>query len=221
MSISKLDFAELTDKTLISDYVAAHNIPHTVAFHRDTFDSYNLPAITKRLFPATSNPVPIPLLANHVWVAQLDGNWRLERYSTAETFPDPPEGDVDDDDSVPTLNYYPPDGLPVNSSVDLPDEARKLEDGRSEVHSALAELRTAVSKAALLYTQASLALEEESAKTASLMTFVTSICGKAHVEKIMRIVNLVDTNDDASDQESGGESGGNIKSSNNFTQKKI
>ncbi|KAG7442185.1 uncharacterized protein BT62DRAFT_447647 [Guyanagaster necrorhizus] len=53
------------------------------------------------------------------------------------------------------------------------------------------------------------------------MTLVTSICGKAYTEKIMRIVNLVDTNDDASDQESGGEPGGNIKSSNNFTQKKI
>ncbi|KAG7439224.1 uncharacterized protein BT62DRAFT_1014211 [Guyanagaster necrorhizus] len=196
MSISKLDFAKLTDQALISDYVAAHNIPHAVAFHRGTFDSYNLPAVTKHLFPATSNPVPIPLLANHVWVAQLDGNWRLERYSTAETFPDPPEGDVEDDDSVPMLNYYPPDGLPVNSSVDLFDEARKLEDG-------------------------SLALEEERAKTASLMTLVTSICGKAYAEKIMRIVNLVETNDDASDQESGGESGGNIKSSNNFTQKRL
>ncbi|KAG7442135.1 uncharacterized protein BT62DRAFT_922935 [Guyanagaster necrorhizus] len=54
----------------------------------------------------------------------------------------------------------------------------------------LVELRIVVSKAALLYMQASLALEED-------------ICEKMYMEKIIWIVNLTDTNDDTSDQESG------------------
>ncbi|KAK0200358.1 hypothetical protein DFS33DRAFT_147715 [Desarmillaria ectypa] len=195
----------------------AHNIPNTVALPSSAFGSYDLLAIMKWLFPARSNPVPIALLANHKWVAQPNGRWKLERYSAAEAFPETPDDEMDDN-AVPTLNHYPPDGLPVNSSVDLLDGARKLEDGRLEVQDALGALWTSVTDATLLYTQARLALDEERAKTTSLIALVTNICGQAFADTIVQVVEAMDTDD--GEEEDDGESSDNQHSSN-FTQKQL
>ncbi|KAK0447390.1 uncharacterized protein EV420DRAFT_1483759 [Desarmillaria tabescens] len=217
-TISMSEFAELTDDAIISDYVAAHDIPSTVALPRSALGSYDLPAIMQWLFPAESNPVPLALLANHAWVAQPDGTWKLERHFAAEEFLATPDDEINGS-VIPTLNHYPPDGLPVSSSVDLLDGARKLEDGRLEVHDALRALQVSIKDATLLYTKARLALDEERAKTTSLMALVTSICGQAFADKIVRTVEVMDTGD-FEEEEDGGESSDDQRNSN-FTQKKL
>ncbi|KAK0187190.1 hypothetical protein F5146DRAFT_1063866 [Armillaria mellea] len=198
-TISLQDFAQLTDKTIISDYVAAYNIPNDVALPNGVLGWYDLPAIMARLFPAPSNPVPILLVANHTWVPQPDGGFKLERISAAEDFPDPPEDDDEIvEDPVPTLNHYPPEGLPVDSGVDVVDAARRLEDGRLEVKAALERLKASVSEATFLYTQANLVLDEEREKTASLMAFVSSICGHEFADAILMHVERIENQRTAS-----------------------
>ncbi|KAK0436449.1 hypothetical protein EV421DRAFT_1908059 [Armillaria borealis] len=215
-TISLQDFAQLTDKTIISDYVAAHNIPNDVALPNGALGSYDLAAIAARLFPATSNPAPILLLTNHNWVPQADGEFKLERYSAAEEFPGPPDDEIVED-AVPTLDHYPPDGLPVDSSVDVVDAARKLEDGRLEVKAALEKLTASVSEATLLYTQANLALDEEREKTASLMALVSNICGQGFADAILMYVERLES--DGGDEWNSDESSNQRK--NNFTQKEL
>ncbi len=169
-----------------------------------------------RLFPAPSNPAPINLVANHNWVPQPDGEFKLERTSAAEEFPAPPDDEIVED-PVPTLDHYPSDGLPVDSNVDLIDAARKLEDGRLEMKAALERLTTSVSEATFLYTQANLALDEEREKTASLMAFVSSICGQGFADAILMHVERVESDD--ADEGNGDESSNQRK--NNFVQKEL
>ncbi|PBK59977.1 hypothetical protein ARMSODRAFT_1090571, partial [Armillaria solidipes] len=215
-TISLQDFAQLIDKTIISDYVAAHNIPNDVALPNGALGSYDLAAIAARLFPAESNPAPTLLLANHNWVPQPDGEFKLERYSAAEEFPGPPDDEIVEE-AVPTLNHYPPDGVPVDSSIDVVDAARKLEDGRLEVKAALEKLTASVSEATLLYTQANLALDEERKKTASLMALVSNICGQGFADAILMYVERLES--DGGDEGNGDESSNQRK--NNFTQKEL
>lgn len=215
-TISLQDFAQLTDKTIISDYVATYNIPNHVALPNGALGWYDLPAIMARLFPAPLNPVPIDLLANHSWVSQPDGELILQRTSAAEEFPAPPEEEVEED-PAPTLDHYPANGLPADSTVDVVDAARRLEDGRLEVKAALERLTASVSEATFLYTQANLALDEEREKTASLMALVSSICGQGFADAIMMYVERIEGDD-------GGEGNGDESRNerkNNFVQKEL
>ncbi len=175
--------------------------------------SYDLAAIMARLFPAPSNPAPINLVTNHNWVPQPDGEFKLERTSAAEEFPAPPDDEIEED-PVPTLDHYHP---PVDSSVDVVDAARKLEVGRLEVKAALERLTASVSEATFLYTQANLALDEEREKTASLMAFVSSICGQGFADAILMHVERVESDD--ADEGNGVES--NNQRKNNFVQKEL
>ncbi|KAK0218766.1 hypothetical protein IW262DRAFT_1462255 [Armillaria fumosa] len=215
-TISLQDFAQLTDKTIISDYVATYNIPNDVALPNGALGWYDLPAIMARLFPAPLNPVPIDLVANHSWVSQPDGEFILKRTSAAEEFPAPPEDEIEED-PVPTLDHYSADGLPADSSVDVVDAARRLEDGRLEVKAALERLTASVSEAAFLYTQANLALDEEREKTASLMALVSSICGQGFADAIMMHVERIEG--DGGGEGNGDESRNERK--NNFVQKEL
>ncbi|KAK0473577.1 hypothetical protein IW261DRAFT_1657495 [Armillaria novae-zelandiae] len=214
-TISLQDFARLTDKTIISDYVATYNIPNEVALPNGALGWYDLPAIMARLFPAPSNPVPINLVANHNWVSQPNGEFMLERTSAAEAFPMPPEDEIEED-PVPTLDHYPPNGLPADSSVDMVDAARRLEDGRLEVKAALERLVASVSEATFQYTQANLALDEEREKTASLMALVSNICGQGFADAIIKHVESVESVEGV---EGNGEESNERK--NNFVQKEL